>query len=65
MKTAESYAVPVHGNLGGSFVRVNDFNEKFYLRWGKISFDVWHGVQANVKLILRTRGDYTDIKRMK
>ena len=53
MKTAESYAVPVHGNLGGSFVRVNDFNEKFYLRWGKISFDVWHGVQANVKLILR------------
>jgi hypothetical protein len=35
MDTAEKYAVPVHGNLGGSFVRTNDFNEKFYLRWGK------------------------------
>jgi hypothetical protein len=53
MKTAENYAVPVHGNLGGSCLRVNDFNEKFHLRWGKISFDVWFGVQVNIKVILK------------
>jgi hypothetical protein len=53
MKTAENYAVPVHGNLGGYCLRVNDFNEKFHLRWGKISFDVWFGVQVNIKVILK------------
>jgi hypothetical protein len=57
MDTAEKYAVPVHGNLGGSFVRTNDFNEKFYLRWGKIIFDVSFGVQVNVKVILRVYRD--------
>jgi hypothetical protein len=57
MDTAEKYAVPVHGNLGGSFVRTNDFNEKFYLRWGKIIFDVSFGVQVNVKVVLRVYRD--------
>lgn len=57
MDTAEHYAVPVHGNLGGSFVRTNDFNEKFYLRWGKIIFDVSFGVQVNVKVVLRVYRD--------
>jgi hypothetical protein len=58
MKTAEEYAIPVHGNLGGSFVRVNDFNEKFYLRWGRIGFDVSFGVQVNLKVILRVYRDH-------
>jgi hypothetical protein len=58
MDTAENYAVPVHGNLGGSFVRSNDFNEKFHLRWGKIIFDVSFGAQLNVKVILRVYRDH-------
>ena len=53
MDTAEHYAIPAHGNLGGSFWRSNDFNERFHLRWGKITFDVSFGVQANVKVILK------------
>ncbi len=57
MSTAENYALPIHGNLGGSFVRVNDFNEQFYLRWGRIGFDVRHGAQLNVKVILRVYRD--------
>jgi len=57
MSTAENFARPVHGNLGGSFVRVNDFNEQFFLRWGRINFDVWHGAQLNLKVILRVYRD--------
>jgi hypothetical protein len=53
MKTAETYAVPVHANLGTPFARVNDFNETFHLRWGKITFDVAYGIQANVKVVLK------------
>jgi len=51
--TAEHFATPVHGTLGGSFARRNDFNEEFYLRWGRIDFDLSFGVRANVKVILR------------
>jgi hypothetical protein len=53
MQFAEHYATPIHGNLGGSFQRVNDFNDKFYVRWGKIDFDLSFGVQANLKVILK------------
>jgi PLD-like domain len=53
MQFAEQFATPVHGNLGGYFQRVNDFNDKFFVRWGKIDFDVSHGVQANVKVVLK------------
>ena len=53
MQFAEHFARPFHGNLGGYFQRVNDFNDKFYVRWGKIDFEVTHGVQANVKVILK------------
>lgn len=53
MKTAESYAVPVDGNLGTFFSRANDFGEKFSLRWGKITFDVAFGIQANLKVVLK------------
>ncbi|MFZ4539081.1 phospholipase D-like domain-containing protein [Propionivibrio sp.] len=57
MNTAEEYAVPVHGNLGGSFVRVNDFNEPFQLRFGRINFDVSYGVKVNLKVILKVHRD--------
>jgi len=57
MQSAEQYATPYHGTLGGFFQRVNDFNEPFDLRWGKIEFDVAYGVQANVKVILRVYRD--------
>lgn len=57
MQFAEQYAIPRHGTLGGFFQRVNDFNEPFSLRWGKIEFDVFFGVQANVKVILKVYRD--------
>jgi hypothetical protein len=57
MTFAEHYAMPTHGNLGGFFSRVNDFQDKFYIRWGKIDFDVYFGVQANVKVILKVYRD--------
>jgi hypothetical protein len=53
MHTAEHYARPVHGNLGSSFIKYNDMREPFQIRWGKIDFDVFHGTQANVKVILK------------
>ncbi|MGZ8227458.1 MAG: phospholipase D-like domain-containing protein [Methylococcaceae bacterium] len=54
---AEQFAKPIHGNLGGFFQRINDFNDSFNIRWGKIEFDVFHGVQVNVKVILRVYRD--------
>jgi hypothetical protein len=50
---AEHYAMPVHGHLGGYFQRVNDFNDGFDIRWGKIEFDVFFGIQANIKVVLK------------
>ncbi|GFO71320.1 hypothetical protein BJAS_P0719 [Bathymodiolus japonicus methanotrophic gill symbiont] len=50
---AEHFAKPVHGELGGSFARVNDFNHQFFLRWGKIDFEMYHGEQVNLKAILK------------
>jgi phosphatidylserine/phosphatidylglycerophosphate/cardiolipin synthase-like enzyme len=58
MQTAEQFAAPRLGTLGGFFPRVNDFNDLFYLRWGKIEFDVAYGVQANVKVILKVYRDH-------
>jgi hypothetical protein len=57
MQFAEQYATPVHGDLGGYFEKTNDFNDKFPIRWGKIEFDMFFGVQANVKVILRVYHD--------
>lgn len=57
MQLAEQYATPLHGTLGGFFPRVNDFNDLFYLRWGKIEFDVSFGIQANIKVILKVYRD--------
>ena len=40
---AEDYAKPIQGELGRSFARTNDFNDKFFLRWGKIDFEIFYG----------------------
>jgi hypothetical protein len=54
---AEQFVKPVHGQLGGFFPRVNDYNDSFNIRWGKIAFDVFFGVQVNVKVILKVYRD--------
>ena len=53
MQIAEHYAKPIRGELGGSFARVNDFNHKFFVRWGRIDFELFHGAQLNLKVILK------------
>lgn len=53
MQIAEHYAKPICGELGGSFARVNDSNDEFFVRWGKIDFEMFHGIQANLKVILK------------
>ncbi len=57
MQSAEQYAKPVYGKLGGYFQRVNDFKDKFDIRWGKIEFDMFHGMSANLKVILKIYRD--------
>jgi phosphatidylserine/phosphatidylglycerophosphate/cardiolipin synthase-like enzyme len=57
MQLAEQYATPRHGILRSFFSRVNDFNDQFLLRWGKIEFDVSFGVQANVKVVYKVYRD--------
>ena len=53
MQIAEHYVKPIQGELGGSFARVNDFNHKFFLRWGKIEFELFHGNCINLKVVLK------------
>jgi hypothetical protein len=53
MEIAEHYARPVRGELGGSFARVNDFNHEFFVRWGKIDFELFYGDSVNLKIILK------------
>lgn len=62
MQFAEQYAKPIHGELGGSFARVNDFNHEFFIRWGKIDFEVFYGVQANIKVVLKVFRDHNIIE---
>ena len=50
---AEQYAIPIEGQLGTTFPRQNDFKETFFLRWGKIRFDVHWGQELNVKVLLK------------
>ena len=57
MQFAEQYARPVQGKLGGFFQRVNDFKDKFDIRWGKIEFDMFYGVSANLKVVLKVYRD--------
>ncbi len=57
MEYAEHYARPFYGQLGGYFKRINDIKDVFAIRWGKIEFEMFHGVQANLKVILKVYRD--------
>ncbi len=53
IRFAEEIAQPVSGEMGVEFPRQNDFREVFYVRWGRISFDVLWGLEINLKVILK------------
>ena len=54
MHYAEQYATPFDATLGTPFTRTNDFQERFELRWGRITFHVWSGNRdLNIKIILK------------
>lgn len=60
MGFAERYALPIEGELGPSIPRRNDFKELFYLRWGRIRFNMFWGAEVNLKVILKVyRNDNT------
>ncbi len=50
---AEQFVRPVEGRLGGFFKRANDLGQAFSLRWGQIGFDMHHGIDANLKVLLK------------
>ena len=52
MPFAEKYAFPTDAEIGGSIPRTNDFKELFYVRWGRIQFDVFRGDDLNLKVVL-------------
>lgn len=56
-RTAEAFARPVHGHLGGFFGKRNDFGEEFRLRWARIDFQMRFGAGANLKVVLRVYRD--------
>ncbi len=53
MSVAEDFAFPIEAQLGTTFPRRNDFGELFYLRWGKIRFEVNWGPELNIKVLLK------------
>jgi hypothetical protein len=53
MPYAEHYATPLEVQLGPPFPRLNDFKELFFLRWGKLRFDVRWGNTLNRKVLLK------------
>ena len=60
MPFAERYAFPIDAEIGTSVPRSNDFKELFYVRWGRIRFDVLWGDQVNLKAVLKVcRSDDT------
>ncbi len=54
MQFAEHFAKPLRGQLGGAFARVNDYNDQFFVRWGKLDFEVFYGVDVNLKIVLKS-----------
>jgi len=57
MEYAEQFAMPFDGKMGLNFPRQNDFREVFFLRWGRIKFNVFWGEDVNVKVILKVYRD--------
>ena len=60
MQCAENYAVPFEGELQPSYKLLNVFKEYFYIRIGRIRFQVWADIWTNIKVILKVyRSDGT------
>lgn len=60
MEFAEEVAVPIEGELGSSFERRNELDERYCLRWGRIRFQVAWGTEVNLKVVLHVyRSDGT------
>lgn len=58
MAFAEDIAHPINGEIGPYFGRRNEFGDWFHLRWGQLRFELWWGVEANLKVVLKVgRGD--------
>lgn len=53
MNYAEDFASPVACELGENFLKKNDFQEIFYLRWASILFYVFWGKEVDVKVLLK------------
>jgi len=53
MPFAEHYAAPTHAHLSPVYPRRNDVNDLFYIRWGRIHFDVNWGVDLNIKVVIK------------
>lgn len=59
MEFAEQFAVPTDGTLGKNIPRRNDFKELFFIRWGRIRFQVFWGEEVNIKVVLKVYRDDT------
>lgn len=53
MHCAEKYAVPIDGELYSSVRWLNDFNEYFFIRGGRIRFQIWADTSTNLKVLLK------------
>ena len=53
MEFAEQYATPTEAYLSATYARRNEFRELFFLRWGRLHFQVHWGVDTNVKVALK------------
>ncbi len=53
MHCAEKYAVPLGGTLYPSVKRLNVYTEHFFVRAGRIRFQVWADTFTNLKVILK------------
>lgn len=53
MPYAENYAVPFESELHSGFKRLNVFRESFFIRGGRVRFQVWADKWTNVKVILK------------
>lgn len=53
MQFAEKYTVPLDGELSPGTRRFNVFREHFFIRTGRIRFQVWADTFSNVKVIVK------------
>jgi phosphatidylserine/phosphatidylglycerophosphate/cardiolipin synthase-like enzyme len=53
MEFAEAFALPLDGKLAKSMPWRNDFKDTFFIRWGRIRFQLFWGAEVNLKVILK------------